>query len=321
MRTGAGAMRVRRHEVVTTDPDVACQAILALTGHRVVLDGSRRDFRFALWTAQAGLLGLDRMAHSMTARSRTGPYADFMAVHVVRGRLGLAAGRADVRTSPGGVRTSAPVESSVSWTDLAGLVVRLPAERVALVAAVRAGANPQTFRFLGLAPVSTATAQAWARLSLFLHGLPDDALGQPLVQESLVDLAATTALAVFPNTTMTADYVPGPRRVPPAVVRRAQQYLDDHAAEPVTVAQVAAACGVGARALQAAFHRHVGHSPLTHLRRVRLARAHRDLVAAEPGGDETVAGIARRWGWTSPGRFAAAYREAYGRPPSATLHG
>ncbi|MCZ7436963.1 AraC family transcriptional regulator [Micromonospora sp. WMMC241] len=321
MTTGTGAVPVRRHEVVTCDPEVACQAILALTKHRVVLGRPRPGFRFALRTRQAGPLGLDRMAHSMEARSLTGPYADFMAVHVVRGRLGLAAGRTEVRTPPGGVRTSAPVPSWVSWTDLGGMVVRLPTERVALVAAVRAEAGPQTFRFLGFAPVSTAMVQAWVRLSSFLHELSDDAMAQPLVQASLVDLAAATALAVFPNTTMTVDYLPQPSRVAPPVVRRAQAYLDEHAAEPVTVAQVAAACGVGARALQAAFHRHVGHSPLTYLRRVRLARAHRDLVTAEPGGEETVAAIARRWGWASPGRFAAAYRQTYGRSPGETLRG
>ncbi|MDG4800350.1 helix-turn-helix domain-containing protein [Micromonospora sp. WMMD980] len=132
-------------------------------------------------------------------------------------------------------------------------------------------------------------------------------------------LTATTALAVLPNTTMTAAYVPEPRRMAPPVIRRAQAYLEEHAAEPVAVAQVAAACGVGPRGLQAAFQRHVGHSPLTYLRQVRLARAHRDLAAADPASGATIAGIARRWGWTSPGRFAAAYRETYGRPPHETL--
>ncbi|MFI5833378.1 helix-turn-helix transcriptional regulator [Micromonospora sp. NPDC051300] len=124
---------------------------------------------------------------------------------------------------------------------------------------------------------------------------------------------------MFPNTTMTAGYLPQPSRVAPAVVRRARAYLDEHAAEPVTVAQVAAACGVGARALQAAFQRHVGQSPLTYLRQVRLARAHRDLTAADPAEGATVAATARRWGWANPGRFAAAYREEYGRQPSETL--
>ncbi|MEU8191788.1 helix-turn-helix transcriptional regulator, partial [Micromonospora carbonacea] len=66
---------------------------------------------------------------------------------------------------------------------------------------------------------------------------------------------------------MTTGYVPGPRRVEPAVVRRAVAHIEAHAAEPMTVAQIAQACGVGPRGLQAAFARHHGVSPTAHLRR------------------------------------------------------
>ncbi|MFJ6576984.1 helix-turn-helix domain-containing protein [Streptomyces sp. NPDC091368] len=64
--------------------------------------------------------------------------------------------------------------------------------------------------------------------------------------------------------------------------------------------------------------RHLDSTPLAHLRRVRLALAHADLRAAEPG-TATVASVAMRWGFAHPGRFAAAYRSAYGRAPSSTL--
>ncbi|MFF0738954.1 helix-turn-helix domain-containing protein [Streptomyces sp. NPDC004111] len=51
---------------------------------------------------------------------------------------------------------------------------------------------------------------------------------------------------------------------------------------------------------------------------VRLARAHRDLLRAEPAA-RTVTDIAYRWGFHHPGRFAADYRRTYGEPPSHTL--
>jgi transcriptional regulator GlxA family with amidase domain len=57
---------------------------------------------------------------------------------------------------------------------------------------------------------------------------------------------------------------------------------------------------------------------MAYLRRVRLARAHAGLRDADPGR-HTVAEIAGRWGFTHLGRFAEAYRERYGRPPSETL--
>ncbi|MEU6309403.1 helix-turn-helix domain-containing protein [Streptomyces sp. NPDC047014] len=51
------------------------------------------------------------------------------------------------------------------------------------------------------------------------------------------------------------------------------------------------------------------------LRRVRLARAHADLLAAEPHGGVRVQGVARRWGFAKPGSFSVVYRALYGRSP------
>jgi len=55
------------------------------------------------------------------------------------------------------------------------------------------------------------------------------------------------------------------------------------------------------------------------LRRVRLARAHADLLAAKPGDGRTVTAIAARWGFPGASRFTSRYREVYGVPPSRTL--
>jgi transcriptional regulator GlxA family with amidase domain len=103
------------------------------------------------------------------------------------------------------------------------------------------------------------------------------------------------------------------------VVRRAVAFIDGHASLPITVTDVARAAGVGPRALQLAFAHHLGCSPMTHVRRVRLEGAHRELQAADPTAGDTVAAIAARWGFARPDRFAAAYRAAYGAPPSHTL--
>jgi AraC-like DNA-binding protein len=59
-------------------------------------------------------------------------------------------------------------------------------------------------------------------------------------------------------------------------------------------------------------------TPMEYLRRVRLNHAYHDLITADPA-TETVTGIAYRWGFTSPSRFAALYRRAYGIAPSRTL--
>ena len=55
-----------------------------------------------------------------------------------------------------------------------------------------------------------------------------------------------------------------------------------------------------------------GMSPIAYLRVVRLRRAHWDLRAADPSHD-SVASIARRWGFAHLGRFAAAHKNMYGQ--------
>ncbi|MCV7021542.1 helix-turn-helix transcriptional regulator [Mycolicibacterium aichiense] len=86
------------------------------------------------------------------------------------------------------------------------------------------------------------------------------------------------------------------------------------------MADIAAAINVTPRAVQYMFRRHLDTTPMAYLRRVRLDRAHRDLLAADPAHD-TVSAIATRWGFAHTGRFSQVYRAEYGESPSVTLHG
>jgi transcriptional regulator GlxA family with amidase domain len=141
----------------------------------------------------------------------------------------------------------------------------------------------------------------------------------PLLEQEMARLAAAALLQTFPNTAMTAAYIPGPGHAPPATVRRAAEFIDAHAGQPVTVTEIAAAAGVTTRALQYAFRHHYDTTPTGYLRRVRLERAQRQLQAADPTTGATVVEIARRWGWANPASFATAYRKQYGVSPSHTL--
>jgi AraC-like DNA-binding protein len=114
-----------------------------------------------------------------------------------------------------------------------------------------------------------------------------------------------------------AEQVPAPR---PRTVKRAIDAMESEPERPFTVTSLAEIAGTSVRTLQEGFRRHVGVPPMTYLRRLRLARAHEDLCAADPRSD-TVASIAFRWGFVHLGRFAATYRAEYGRSPAQTLHG
>lgn len=103
--------------------------------------------------------------------------------------------------------------------------------------------------------------------------------------------------------------------------RRARAFIDDHAAEPITVDDIAAAASLTARQLDDAIKAHspCGLGAAAELRRARLAGAHDDLLAGDPTRGHTVRAIALRWGF-APDNFAREYRSAYGASPRQTLN-
>jgi AraC-like DNA-binding protein len=108
---------------------------------------------------------------------------------------------------------------------------------------------------------------------------------------------------------------PGPSR--PRHVKRAMDLMVERPDDPLTTTDLADVAGVSVRTLQAAFHGHVGMSPMEFLRDVRLERVHRELADSPVGA--TVSAVALRWGFGHLGRFAVAYRRKYGCLPSDTL--
>lgn len=308
----------------TTDPDVGHAALNRVYGadQPIAFSGPDQAFACDLRFATAGGLGADRVRFTMVARAAMAPVDFFLAVSPVGGAQHVAAGREEVRLRPGGVARY-PIDALLVARGIFDVTtLRLPLPVIERVAHERLGADAGDLRFDGMSPVSEPMRRQWLALMRFVHQqLADPAAGvtHPLVEAQLIELVAAAALAAFPNTTMSSGYLPGPGAVAPAVVRRAMAYVDGHASLPITVTDIARAAGVGPRALQLAFAQHLGLSPTAHVRRVRLENAHRELQAADPAAGDTVAGIARRWGFARPDRFAAAYRVTYGVPPSHTL--
>lgn len=178
-------------------------------------------------------------------------------------------------------------------------------------------------RLTGHRPHSRGAADQLKRLIVHLrdHVISDPALcEEPLVVSAGAQMLAASVLAAFPHSARTDPAAQDSKDAHSRTLRRATAYIDDHAAEPITVADIAAAAHVTVRALQYAFRRHLDTTPTAHLRWVRLAHAHRELRSAHPGTGATVTGIATRWGFHQPSRFAAAYRAAYGVLPSHTLN-
>jgi AraC-like DNA-binding protein len=105
----------------------------------------------------------------------------------------------------------------------------------------------------------------------------------------------------------------------PFYVKRAEAYIEAHYAEPLSLAQIAAHAGVSARSLQNGFQSFRNITPMAYLRAMRLQRAHRALLAADPA-TATVTQIALSCGFAHLGEFGTAYRRVFGLTPSQTLH-
>ncbi|MGH8920027.1 MAG: helix-turn-helix transcriptional regulator, partial [Actinomycetes bacterium] len=118
-----------------------------------------------------------------------------------------------------------------------------------------------------------------------------------------------------------SEALAGPARpATPTSLRRAMAFCDEHADQPISVSDLAAAARVSVRTLQDNFRTYAQTTPLGYLRRVRLDRAHRDLLAAAESGEQTtVTDVALRWGFVHLSRFAQIYRNTYGHVPSESL--
>lgn len=231
----------------------------------------------------------------------------------------------DHRFGPGDVfLTSRADPPAPHWTRMhsGGLhIASMPFALLGQVAATAETPRPEPISFNGLLPGSQAAVrQLTATISYLATSLRDqpEVMAQPLVAGSAGRLLAATLLTAFPNTTLTDPTIEDRHDSHPDVLRRAIAFIEDHADQDISVADVAAAARVTIRALQYAFRRHRGSTPMSYLREVRIQQAHEDLVAADPA-IVTVTEIAARWGFFHPGRFARHYRAVYGLPPHQTL--
>ena len=103
----------------------------------------------------------------------------------------------------------------------------------------------------------------------------------------------------------------------PGNVRRAEAFMRANAGTPLTIAEIAEAAGCGVRALQIAFHRFRGTTPMRVLQQARLEQARTEML--RPGQRQSLARIAADHGFSSPTRFAQSFRRKYGVYPSEML--
>jgi AraC-like DNA-binding protein len=315
------------YEFATDDPELAYEMICSrYTDSRFRLSGHREQFRLRVKGTDTDRFTLERMRQSVAFHTSTAPSGALFVARPTAGRCEVRSGEREERFGPGETVLIDPLRPlDVFLDDVDYDVVRLDLDATSALAAEVSGIAAEAVHFSLSRPVSDSRDRHWRAVSEHVRRevLGDaEVAANPVARSEAFRLLATTFVLTFPNAALDAvedSTRRGPGIGEPAVVRRAIDYIERHAGEPIDVADIAAAAGIGPRGLQQSFRRYRDTTPRSYLRAVRLERAHRDLEDGDPARGETVSGIARRWGFVHLGRFTAAYRDRFGHMPSETL--
>jgi AraC-like DNA-binding protein len=108
------------------------------------------------------------------------------------------------------------------------------------------------------------------------------------------------------------------RRGQDALMRKFHEFLEGNPDEPIYTSELSAALGVPERTMHNCFQEHLGMGPKRYLTLRRMYLARRALEKADPAVT-TVTDVATEFGFWEFGRFAVAYKSAFGESPSTTL--
>ena len=179
-------------------------------------------------------------------------------------------------------------------------------------------------------PHSSLTAVFTSRPRGFTHCVPlrssrtdADAIFASLHREYLSDLPCAREMAeaelkrllVLTRRACPENFAACPGPVA-GRVREAQEYIDRHFTQELSVAQVAAKFFVSPSHLTHSFHEQVGYSPKQYIKLLRLSYA-RELMETT---DLPVTDVAVKCGFADVNNFIRAFRQTYSVPPGKWRH-
>ncbi|MGU7779223.1 AraC family transcriptional regulator [Burkholderia sp. PU8-34] len=276
----------------------------------------RRTMPATMFNLDGDSVALSWFAYGTEISIRPEVFGNFVLVlTTLAGHSDARSGRLAHAGGPGSTVVIASDESSRFRysEDNVQMGVRIDAQRIAEVWRRMSGREPPSAlpscaliearrRDLWLASVQT--------LRQLLH--PDTppalkAMQLPLAEEMLIVSLIGEQLA---------DTTPAVGSIAPACVRRAIEFIDEHADRPLTLSDIAAAAHCSVRTLQRTFQQWRDIGTMRYLKEVRLQRVRAALL--ESDNTASITEIATRWGFGHLGQFAADYRNAFGERPSDT---
>jgi len=299
------------------------RAFLAARAIQLELIGSIRD-RASFDVHYNGIylrnMWLGYIRYGARVAARVSPARGDYWVHFpLHGRIEVVAGWESIDCNPQRAAITSPFDTQVlkSDPDSARLSLSVHGDALMRHLGVLLDDSPRDpLRLARSLELEEGFGGGFARL---LHAVAGDfcrscMLANPLAANDFEQFVMTSLLLSLPH-----NYSDALRRretrVAPRDVRRAAEYIREHAGEPITLADLVRASAVAGRTLLQHFRDFYGVSPMRYLRNHRLQRVRDELVAATAG---PVSEIASRWGFAHLGRFAIEYRRRFGECPSST---
>lgn len=307
----------------STDAGEATEVLTRLVGRAEVRAPAREAFHFELSWTVAGPLGARyaRVGNSSTVQMGIDAPHTINVAQVGRGRMMVRSRRS--RFGIDGVPHLMPQEPFTSTMEATGLtIVALDRSWVQDYAAELLQREDFRLHFSDATPRSPAAAEHWTATVKHLRQDVlgnDEAMSIPLIRAEASRRAATALLRCFPGTFHDHDPPGAETTSLPGPVHRAVAFIDEHLDQPLGLTEIATAARTSPHGLVTAFRRHLDTTPRDYLCSARLDAVHLDLQAADPADGQTVAVIARRWGFTDLARFTTDYRTHYGCTPTSTL--
>lgn len=287
--------------------------------HELSVIGQRQRLKARMHHRALGsAVSLNRLAHGAAVHIDPGRLGDFFLVQMPlagdatvwhqNAQHRCTVGQATVISSQDAVR--------MAWSDNCDqFMLRIDGRRLHHVAAALVGSVPAELRLTPVLDLRQGAGSLWWQLMHYLASVAQPGIEQPpscLHTATLEDHALAMLLRLSWAPAMENHVRPAPPRL-----RLLDDFIEANLDRPLTVADLARAANSSVRLVQQLFSQERATTPMAHIRRMRLERVRHELL--HPTADTRVTQTAARWGLEHPGRFAAAYQQAYGEHPSATL--
>jgi AraC family ethanolamine operon transcriptional activator len=222
----------------------------------------------------------------------------------------------------GQIRVVGPEEEADHLSGIDYEILTIVVNPAALRQAVMARSGIDLDDLLNRKIVVTPAAEAFERLEAFVRCVLLGARSYPprlteagnmgqLEAECLHRVAA--ALTSSPSGSLLLPFGSRDR-----IVRLADDFLQWHLDEPLSILDLHREIGVSERTLRYAFQQRFGMGPKAYLKKLQLNAVRHALKKADPNAT-TVHAVAQRWGFWHTGAFSADYRSLFGELPSETL--